>query len=193
MPGHVYVADFGDQADRGQRVDAAQAAQSANDGGPRPIATRAVIRPSRRSRRASSTSWHARYLAQHRLRKRIAQLHLAKPPDRRCHVQAARGPGIGQAAPQQQLADPLPDGHQIAGQVLASTDELAQRLKLEAGTLTGHSYPAACSRASLSASRVSVLVRSPGWRGIAPGAQTITYNPAARAALANPDSVGPAS
>ena len=63
-----------------------------------------------------------------------------------------------QASAQQQLSDPMARAHQIPAQVLPGTNEIAQRLKLQHGTRTGRSCPAANSRASFNASRVSVLV-----------------------------------
>ena len=87
----------------------------------------------------------------------------------------------------------MPGGHQVAAQILPRADQIAQRLELGRRDLTARSCPAACNRASFSASRMSVLTRSPGWRGIAPGEQTITSSPAALAARASPNPVGPAS
>ena len=60
-------------------------------------------------------------------------------------------------------------GHQIAAQILAARTRSRSASSSGSGTSTARSCPAACNRASFSASRVSVLIRSPGWRGIAPG------------------------
>ena len=65
---------------------------------------------------------------------------------------------------------------------------MAQRLETPApGTVSARAGPTARNRASCKASRVSVLIRSAGWRGIAPAARTLISLPAALAALGQPE------
>jgi hypothetical protein len=61
------------------------------------------------------------------------------------------------------------------------------------GTVTIVSSPAASRRASRTASRLSVLIRSVGARSVRPGAHTTSSIASARARRASPYPVGPAS
>jgi hypothetical protein len=84
----------------------------------------------------------------------------------------------------------MPGAHHVAAQILAGAHQIAPRLKLcsrhhQCSQLAGSVQPGELERVA-----VSVLIRSPGWRAIAPGEQTIT---SIRAARANPSPVGPAS
>jgi hypothetical protein len=94
---------------------------------------------------------------------------------------------------QQQLGQPVPRPHQVAAQVLARADEIAQRLFLDAGDrhpvqLAGREQP----HQTLGVATVG-LTRSLGPRGINPGAQTRQSTPIACSLRASTNPVGPAS
>jgi hypothetical protein len=77
--------------------------------------------------------------------------------------------------------------------VLAVARQVTHRLVARVGIITAVSSPARAKPASESASRRSVLMRSPGRRGILAGATTSQPKPAARSSRARPYPHGPAS
>ena len=136
----------------------------------------------------------AEVLAEDRVDAAAASKRTLPQPRQMALDHVSPGPVEDMPAAQQQLADPVAraPSDRRADPRARGPGRAAPRSSI-AGTTTGRNCPAACNRASLSASRVSVLTRSPGWRGIAPGEQTITSIPAARPARASPNPVGPAS
>jgi len=64
---------------------------------------------------------------------------------------------------------PVARAHQVGAQVLAAANEIAQLLLLFGRDPHERKSPAANKRASRIASRLSVLIRSPGRRSMFPG------------------------
>lgn len=125
------VADLGDQPDRGQRVDATQASQPADRRSPGPVrgllGDQAVQAITTRQEHLVA----GQILPENRLRQRVLKPDRAQP-----RQVPLRGPGCpgtreDQAPAQQQLPDPMPRAHQIPAQVLAGTNQVAQRLELQ--------------------------------------------------------------
>ena len=83
------------------------------------------IRASSRPRRASITSWWARYSP----KQRLAEADLAQPSQMTLSPCLA-GPRPDQPLAQQQLADPVTGAHQITAEILTGTHQVTQRLEL---------------------------------------------------------------
>jgi len=81
---------------------------------------------------------------------------------------ARQPPALAEA----ELRQPVPVAHPIKARGLACADEVAGSLQLRGGHMDRLQQPARSSRASLRASRLSVLTRSPGRCGTSPGATT---------------------
>jgi len=85
------------------------------------------------------------------------------------------GPAAGRKQPpvaQAKLRESVAVAHPVEPGVLADTNEIAGRLQHRQGHMYRLEQPAGVQRASLRASRGSVLTRSPGRCGTNPGATT---------------------
>ena len=100
---------------------------------------------------------------------------------------------VDHAVQQQQLGGAVAATHQIGAHLLARTRQVPRGLERRQGTATSLSWPASNSRANSSASLRSLLIRSPGARGVLDGATTSTRSPACSAARQSANPVGPAS
>ncbi len=83
--------------------------------------------------------------------------------------------------------------HQIPPRILTGAHEIPRRLLVRLRNADRDQLAEPQQPASRSASRRSVLTRSPGARGIFDGAATVHAIPAATHARASPYPVGPAS
>ncbi len=125
------VPDLGDQSDRGERVDAAHAAQPTHDADP-PLGLRLL--DDQRVETIATRQQHlvaGQVLAEHDLRQPIVKADRAQPCQVSLRCPWVTGAGEDQAAAQQQLADPVAGSHQIAAQILTRPDQVAQRFELE--------------------------------------------------------------
>ena len=86
---------------------------------------------------------------------------------------------VADAMLEQEHLDVRPGLAHIVGRRLPGADEIAHRLVNLSGTQTKVSSPARRSRARVTASRVSFLIRSPGLRGVRDGATTRQARPEA--------------
>ena len=83
-------------------------------------------------------------------------------------------PGLGprrrpQTLPQQEFGEPMLGAEEVGLGIEAGPNQVPQSLVLGPGTQTGVRSPLRSSRASVSASRLSVLTRSPDFLGISEG------------------------
>jgi hypothetical protein len=80
----------------------------------------------------------------------------------------------------------VPGAHEVRAQVRAAADQVTQLLVSSLGIQTGRRSPAANRRARRIASRLSVLIRSPGRRSMFAGEQTAISIPSGRARRTSP-------
>ena len=183
------VADLGDQPDRGQGVDAAQAAQPPDRRCPR---LEFGLLADQRVETVPTREQHlvaGQVLTEHGVGQRLVEADSSQPGEMALRPRVPR-PGENQAAAQRQLADPVSGAHQVTTEVLAGTHEIAQCLKLGLRHYHRPQLPGRVQPRELQ--RVTHVGLDPV-SGLTPGEQTITSMPAARAALASPNPVGPAS
>jgi hypothetical protein len=123
------IADLGDQADRGQRVDASQAPQPRDHRRPGPGGGLLGDQPVEALAACQQHLVAGQVLRQDDLRERVLQADGAQPREVALGRPGRSRTREQQAAAQQQLADPVPGAHQIATQVLPGADQVTQRLE----------------------------------------------------------------
>ena len=126
----VRIAEFGDQSDRGEGVDAAQAAQPADLPRPRAIIGELSERAIERVAPCEQAVMAVQVIDERDLRGQVVEGQAAQPVAVTLRPCLA-GPVEDQAAAQQELRDAMPGAHQIAAAVLATADRVAELLELE--------------------------------------------------------------
>ena len=178
-------------AERGQRRDATQTAEPADDLGERRLRGELGDRLRRARRGASSPAAPRRSTRRTRARAAGSRTAAGAATRRgRASRRSRRRPARAATAASRAGAGPASDH---PAHPRAHAPDRAPPPRAAPAPAPRPAHPAASSRASRSASRRSVFTRSPGARGIFDGAATVHAIPAAAQARASPYPVGPAS